>query len=128
MVRDGWNYNDIAILYRTNAQSRALEEKLMLKNIPYRIYGGISFYQRKEIKDILAYLKTIDNGMDGQAVKRIINVPKRGIGATTIERVQEYADQNDITFWQALCDAEHIDTIKRGVRKVRAICYTYRFT
>ena len=87
MVRDGWNYNDIAILYRTNAQSRALEEKLMLKNIPYRIYGGISFYQRKEIKDILAYLKTIDNGMDGQAVKRIINVPKRGIGATTIERV-----------------------------------------
>ena len=79
MVRDGWNYNDIAILYRTNAQSRALEEKLMLKNIPYRIYGGISFYQRKEIKDILAYLKTIDNGMDGQAVKRIINVPKRGI-------------------------------------------------
>ena len=113
MVRDGWNYNDIAILYRTNAQSRALEEKLMLKNIPYRIYGGISFYQRKEIKDILAYLKTIDNGMDGQAVKRIINVPKRGIGATTIERVQEYADQNDITFWQALCDAEHIDTIKR---------------
>ena len=117
-VRDGWNYNDIAILYRTNAQSRALEEKLMLKNIPYRIYGGISFYQRKEIKDILAYLKTIDNGMDGQAVKRIINVPKRGIGATTIERVQEYADQNDITFWQALCDAEHIDTIKRGVGKL----------
>ena len=116
MVRDGWNYNDIAILYRTNAQSRALEEKLMLKNIPYRIYGGISFY--KEIKDILAYLKTIDNGMDGQAVKRIINVPKRGIGATTIERVQEYADQNDITFWQALCDAEHIDTIKRGVGKL----------
>ena len=66
----------------------------MMKNIPYRIYGGISFYQRKEIKDILAYLKTIDNGMDGQAVRRIINVPKRGIGATTIERVQEYADQN----------------------------------
>ena len=91
-VRDGWNYNDIAILYRTNAQSRVLEEKLMMKNIPYRIYGGISFYQRKEIKDILAYLKTIDNGMDGQAVRRIINVPKRGIGATTIERVQEYVE------------------------------------
>lgn len=117
-VRDGWNYNDIAILYRTNAQSRVLEEKLMMKNIPYRIYGGISFYQRKEIKDILAYLKTIDNGMDGQAVRRIINVPKRGIGATTIERVQEYADQNDITFWQALCDAQNIDTIKRGAGKI----------
>ena len=117
-VRDGWNYNDIAILYRTNAQSRVLEEKLMMKNIPYRIYGGISFYQRKEIKDILAYLKTIDNGMDGQAVRRIINVPKRGIGATTIERVQEYADQNGITFWQALCEAENIDTIKRGAGKI----------
>lgn len=117
-VRDGWNYNDIAILYRTNAQSRVLEEKLMMKNIPYRIYGGISFYQRKEIKDILAYLKTIDNGMDGQAVRRIINVPKRGIGATTIERVQEYADQNAYTFWQALCEADNIDTIKRGAGKI----------
>lgn len=117
-VRDGWNYNDIAILYRTNAQSRVLEEKLMMKNIPYRIYGGISFYQRKEIKDILAYLKTIDNGMDGQAVRRIINVPKRGIGATTIERVQEYADQNSYTFWQALCEADNIDTIKRGAGKI----------
>ena len=117
-VRDGWNYNDIAILYRTNAQSRVLEEKLMMKNIPYRIYGGISFYQRKEIKDILAYLKTIDNGMDGQAVRRIINVPKRGIGATTIERVQEYADQNSYTFWQALCEADNIDTIKRGAGKL----------
>ena len=72
-VRDGWNYNDIAVLYRTNAQSRLLEEKLIVRNVPYRIYGGINFYQRKEIKDILAYLKTIDNGMDGQAVKRIIN-------------------------------------------------------
>lgn len=117
-VRDGWNYNDIAILYRTNAQSRVLEEKLMMKNIPYRIYGGISFYQRKEIKDILAYLKTIDNGLDGQAVRRIINVPKRGIGATTIERVQQYADENDITFWQALCEADNIDTIKRGAGKL----------
>ena len=86
-VRDGWNYNDVAILYRTNAQSRALEEKLMIHNIPYKIYGGQNFYQRKEIKDILAYLKTIDNGLDGQAVKRIINVPKRGIGNTTIDRL-----------------------------------------
>lgn len=72
--------------------------------MPYRIYGGINFYQRKEIKDILAYLKTIDNGMDGQAVKRIINVPRRGIGATTLERVQEFADANDMTFWDALCN------------------------
>ena len=113
-VRDGWNYNDVAILYRTNAQSRALEEKLMIHNIPYKIYGGQNFYQRKEIKDILAYLKTIDNGLDGQAVKRIINVPKRGIGNTTIDRLQEYADFNDITFWEALVNAKDIDTIKNA--------------
>lgn len=117
-VRDGWNYNEIAILYRTNAQSRVLEEKLMMRNVPYRIYGGINFYQRREIKDILAYLKTIDNGMDGQAVKRIINVPKRGIGATTIERVQEFADQNDFTFWDALCNANEISTLGRGYAKL----------
>jgi DNA helicase-2/ATP-dependent DNA helicase PcrA len=117
-VRDGWNYNDCAILYRTNAQSRVLEEKLIVRNVPYRIYGGINFYQRKEIKDILAYLKTIDNGMDGQAVKRIINVPKRGIGATTIERVQEFADMNDMTFWDALCNASEIPNIGRSLSKI----------
>ena len=101
-VTDGWNYNDCAILYRTNAQSRALEEKLVQSNIPYKIYGGVNFYQRKEIKDILAYLKTIDNGKDSQAVKRIINVPKRGIGATTVNKVQEYADERGISFFDAL--------------------------
>lgn len=119
-VRDGWNYNDIAVLYRTNAQSRLLEEKLIVRNVPYRIYGGINFYQRKEIKDILAYLKTIDNGMDGQAVKRIINVPRRGIGATTLERVQEFADANDMTFWDALCNAAEIPNIGRGLSKIEA--------
>ncbi|MDO5403800.1 MAG: UvrD-helicase domain-containing protein [Eubacteriales bacterium] len=117
-VRDGWNYNDFAILYRTNAQSRVLEEKLMMRNVPYRIYGGVNFYQRKEIKDILAYLKTIDNGMDSQAVKRIINTPKRGIGATTIERIQEFADQNDFTFWDALCNAGEIPNLGRGLSKL----------
>ena len=119
-VRDGWNYNDIAILYRTNAQSRLLEEKLIVRNVPYRIYGGINFYQRKEIKDILAYLKTIDNGMDGQAVKRIINVPRRGIGAITLERVQEFADANDMTFWDALCNAAEIPNIGRGLSKIES--------
>lgn len=119
-MRDGWNYNDIAILYRTNAQSRLLEEKLIVRNVPYRIYGGINFYQRKEIKDILAYLKTIDNGMDGQAVKRIINVPRRGIGATTLERVQEFADANDMTFWDALCNAAEIPNIGRGLSKIES--------
>ena len=117
-IKDGWNYDDMAILYRTNAQSRLLEEKLIVNNVPYRIYGGINFYQRKEIKDILAYLKTIDNGLDGQAVKRIINVPKRGIGATTINRIQEFADFNNITFWDALCNAEQIPNIGRSYNKL----------
>jgi len=119
-VRDGWNYNDFAILYRTNAQSRLLEEGLIAKNIPYRLYGGVNFYQRREIKDILAYLKTIDNGLDSQAVKRIINVPKRGIGATTIERIQTFADINDFTFWDALVNADQIPDIGRGLSKLEA--------
>lgn len=118
-VRDGWNYNDIAILYRTNAQSRMLEEKLIFRNVPYRIYGGINFYQRKEIKDILAYLKTIDNGSDAQAVKRIINVPKRGIGQATIDKIQSFADLNDCTFWDALCNADQIPDIGRTLSKLQ---------
>lgn len=117
-VRDGWNYNDFAILYRTNAQSRILEEKFVVNNVPYRVFGGVNFYQRKEIKDILAYLKTIDNGKDGQAVKRIINVPKRGIGATTIDRVQAFADEKGITFWEALINAKYIDTLGRAHTKL----------
>ena len=117
-VRDGWNYNEIAILYRTNAQSRLLEERLIVRNVPYRIYGGVNFYQRKEIKDILAYLKTIDNGMDAQAVRRIINVPKRGIGATTLERIQNFADYNGCTFWDALCNASQIPDIGRSLNKI----------
>ena len=83
-------YGDFAVLYRTNAQSRIFEEKFLLANIPYKIIGGVNFYARKEIKDLLAYLKTIDNARDDIAVRRILNVPKRGIGATTINRVQEY--------------------------------------
>ena len=90
-VREGASYKDHAVLYRTNAQSRLLEEKFVAMSIPYKIVGGINFYARREIKDILAYLKTIDNGMDDLAVRRIINVPKRGIGLTTINRIQESA-------------------------------------
>ncbi len=118
-VRDGWNYNDFAILYRTNAQSRSLEEKFVVNNVPYRVFGGVNFYQRKEIKDILAYLKTIDNGRDSQAAKRIINVPKRGIGATTIERVQQFADESGDTFFGALENAEYIPTLGRGAAKIK---------
>lgn len=118
-VEDGqYDYRDIAILYRTNAQSRALEEKFVQNNIPYRVFGGVNFYARKEIKDILAYLKTIDNATDDIAVKRIINVPKRGIGQTTIDRVSIYADENGISFYDALRDARNISTISKGASKI----------
>ena len=111
-------YKDHAILYRTNAQSRLFEEKLIYANIPYKIIGGVNFYARKEIKDLLAYLKTVDNGRDEVAVRRIINVPKRGIGATTLSRVGEYAVANDMGFYEALLNAEQIPGIGRGASKV----------
>ena len=95
-------YGDFAVLYRTNAQSRIFEEKFLMANIPYKIIGGVNFYARKEIKDLLAYLKTIDNARDDIAVRRILNVPKRGIGATTINRVQEYATEQNVSFYEAL--------------------------
>ena len=118
--RDGAEYNDFAILYRTNAQSRTLEEKLLEKNIPYRIYGGVNFYSRKEIKDILAYLKTIDNAMDDLAVKRILNVPKRGIGATTMEKVSNYAYEKEITFYTGLKYAGEIGNLGRAAAKIQS--------
>ena len=112
------SYNDCACLYRTNAQSRAIEEKLIQNNIPYKLIGGVNFYQRKEVKDMLAYLKTIDNGRDDVAVKRIINVPKRGIGATTLGRVDEYALSNHISFFEALMDCERIPGLGKAVHKI----------
>jgi DNA helicase-2/ATP-dependent DNA helicase PcrA len=119
-VRDGeYSYNDCAILYRTNAQSRMFEEKLLLANIPYKIVGGVNFYARKEIKDLLAYLKTIDNARDDLAVRRIINVPKRGIGATTLGRVQDYAQENNLTFYEALKAAEDITTLGKSSAKLK---------
>lgn len=101
-------YRDNAVLYRTNAQSRLLEERFIMSGIPYTVVGGVNFYSRKEIKDILAYLKTIDNASDDLAVRRIINVPKRGIGATTLNKVTEYAIANSISFFEALKNAEDI--------------------
>lgn len=117
-LHDRKDYSDFAILYRTNAQSRSLEEKLIEKNIPYRIYGGINFYARREIKDILAYLKTIDNARDDLAVKRILNVPKRGIGSASVAKVDDYAYENDITFYVALRQAKEVPGLQRAVSKV----------
>ena len=113
------DYNACAVLYRTNAQSRMLEERFIMKGVPYQVVGGVNFYARKEIKDILAYLKTIDNGRDDVAVKRIINVPKRGIGAATIQRVQEYADSRNISFYDALREADQIMTIGKSASKLQ---------
>ena len=117
-VRNGLDYSDFAILYRTNAQSRVLEEKLIMKNIPYKIYGGQNFYSRLEIKDLLAYLRTIANGSDDVSVKRIINVPKRGIGAATIAKVEAYALSQEIPFLDALYQAEDVPGIGRAVTKI----------
>ena len=108
------DYKDCAVLYRTNAQSRLLEECFITLNIPYTIVGGVNFYSRKEIKDILAYLKTIDNGKDDLAVKRIINVPKRGIGTASINHVQSYADSNGISFYEALQQVDNIAGVGGG--------------
>ena len=117
--REGrFQYRDCAVLYRTNAQSRLFEEKCLLANIPYKIVGGVNFYARKEIKDLLSYMKTVDNAADDLAVKRILNVPKRGIGATTITRVQDYADSMQMSFYEALQNAGEIPSIGRAVSKI----------
>ena len=117
--REGlYNYRDCAILYRTNAQSRIFEEKFISANIPYKLVGGVNFYARKEIKDLLCYLKTVDNARDDLAVQRIINVPKRGIGATTMGRVQDYADNMGISLYEALRVAEEVPSIGRSVAKI----------
>lgn len=114
------NYRDNAVLYRTNAQSRLLEEKFILFGIPYDVVGGVNFYSRREIKDILAYLKTIDNGKDDLAVKRIINVPRRGIGATSLNRVQQFAIDNDMSLFDALLDSEYVPGLGAGKKKLDA--------
>ena len=113
-------YHDHAILYRTNAQSRMFEEKFVTANIPYKIVGGVNFYARREIKDLLAYLKTVDNGKDDLAVRRIINVPKRGIGLTSTNRGQEYASRHEIGFYDALCGVDLIPDIGRGASKLES--------
>lgn len=117
-IENGGTYQDYAILYRTNAQSRMFEEKFVACNIPYKIVGGVNFYARREIKDLLCYLKTIDNGRDDLAVRRIINVPKRGIGLTTITRIQESAAAREIGFYEALLGLDLIPGVARAASKM----------
>ncbi len=113
------DYGDCAVLFRTNAQARLLEERFIVEGIPYDVVGGTNFYARREIKDLLAYLKTIDNGCDDLAVKRIINIPKRGIGAATIARVQDYADMREISFYDALRQADEIVELGKSAAKLK---------
>ncbi len=118
-VADGeFSYGDCAVLYRTNAQSRLFEERFLTANVPYKIVGGVNFYSRKEVKDLLAYLKTIDNGQDDMAVYRIINVPKRGIGAASIGKVNSYAQEHGMDFFQAVCMADKIPGMGRTGLKI----------
>ena len=112
-------YKDHAILYRTNAQSRIFEEKFIVANIPYKVVGGVNFYARREVKDLLAYLKTIDNGQDELAIKRIINVPKRGIGAASINKVSNYAIDKEISFYSALRQTTDIPGLGKAAEKIR---------
>lgn len=119
-VKDGMSYNDFAILYRTNAQSRVFEEKLIYEGIPYRIIGAVNFYARKEIKDILCYLKTINNSADDIAIKRIINIPRRGIGQTTIGRISDYAFSQEMPFYEALRRVDEIPGCTRASAKIHS--------
>ena len=105
--QDNCEYHDFAILYRTNAQSRSFEEEFRRQGIPYRIYGGLSFYQRKEIKDIIAYFRLVANPDDEEAIKRIINYPARGIGATTVMKIADCAHQNQVSFWEVIGEPAH---------------------
>lgn len=114
----GRPYNHFAILYRTNAQSRIYEEKLLMKNIPYKIIGGQNFYGRKEVKDLICYLKVIDNGRDDMAVRRIINVPKRGIGVSSVDKIQAYADTYEMGLLDAMFEASNVPGLNRAATKV----------
>lgn len=114
---DGATYSDFAILYRTNAQSRSFEEEMLRQHIPYRIYGGLSFYQRKEIKDILAYFRLVVNPDDEEAFKRIINYPTRGIGNTTLQKIAASAQEHGISFWQVIAQASTLlPTVNKGTQ------------
>lgn len=116
---EGIRYKDCAVLYRTNAQSRLLEERMILEGIPYLVVGGVNFYSRAEIKDILAYLKTIDNGRDEVAVRRIVNIPKRGIGAATLDKLSAHADRMDFTLYDIMEIADEVPGLGKATAKIR---------
>ncbi len=117
--QEGADYRDCAVLYRTNAQARLLEERMVVEGIPYSVVGGVNFYARAEIKDILAYLKTVDSGRDELALRRIINVPKRSIGEASVEKLADYAQMRDVTLYDAMCMADDVPGLGKAAAKVR---------
>ncbi len=117
--KEGAHYKDCAVLYRTNAQARLLEERMIMEGIPYNVVGGTNFYSRMEVKDILSYLKTIDNGRDEVAVRRIVNIPRRGIGAATLDKLEDYAQLHDISLYDAMRQADDIMGLGRTAAKIR---------
>ena len=124
--KGGAAYKDCAVLYRTNAQARLLEERMIMEGVPYNVVGGTNFYARAEIKDILAYLKTVDNGRDEVAVRRILNVPKRGIGAATVEKLEDYAQMRDIGLYDAMELADEIMSLGKTAAKIRSFVQLIR--
>ena len=124
--KEGAAYKDCAVLYRTNAQARLLEERMIMEGVPYNVVGGTNFYARAEIKDILAYLKTVDNGRDEVAVRRILKVPKRGIGETTVEKLEDYAQMRDIGLYDAMELADEIMSLGKTAAKIRSFVQLIR--
>ena len=118
--------NDIAILYRTNGQSRIFEEALRRYNLTYRIYGGLSFYQRKEIKDLIAYMRLTVNERDDEALKRVINYPRRGIGDSTIEGIMQIANDNDISMWQVICQIDFNPRARKSIGEFVALISQFK--
>ena len=122
-VQEGGDYRDYAILYRTNAQSRAFEEKCIALDVPYRLVGGVNFYQRQEVKDLLAYLKTVATGKDDLSTERILNVPRRGIGDSTVMKLQLFATQNDLSLMETIAHADRVPGIGRVLPKLQAFAH-----
>ncbi|MCM1542588.1 MAG: DNA helicase PcrA [Blautia sp.] len=120
-------YKDCAVLYRTNVQARLLEERMIMEGVPYNVVGGTNFYARAEVKDILAYLKTIDNGRDEVAVRRIINVPKRGVGNATLEKLEDYAEMRDISLYEAMERADEIMSLGKAAAKISSFVFLIRY-
>ncbi len=125
--RNEAEYKDCAVLYRTNAQARLLEERMIMEGVPYNVVGGTNFYARAEIKDILAYLKTIDNGRDEVAVRRIINVPRRGVGNATIEKLEDYAEMRNMGLYEAMEQADDIMSLGKTAAKIRPFVALIRY-